>query len=557
MNLYLKRAFILFIILTAGMQLNAADEVPFFNSEGMDVQIQPTTEEADGISSSAEKEKNIVVDMGLQKQIFQRIGKDNSNPLLVKNLGAMKNYILTPGDIFRLSIKGGDLTSINNGSPVNYDIQLLEDYNIELPLIGSINCKGKNFPKLQKEVISQIKSTFSVFYVNFTFNQRAQFNIFVYGAVNNPGRVQATPLTTLSQAISAKGGFIKDGSYREIELRRNGKIERVDLSLFYSWADETQNPYLQPGDVIFIPTAKKLVQINGSIRNQGIYELLEEESIYDVISYAGGMGSDASTETFEIERNRGYTGERIYINHPIKESKSYIPENSDKIYIRSIMENGSILMVDGAVYGQRHARLTPEVASTRPVKVNLPYFEGATALSVLDTVGGPTAFAILEDAFIKRRGSLNREPFALKELWETRDPELDVKLHPGDIVVVPMQLLKIFVGGEVKSPGGFEYSNSLRALDYVMMAGGFNDSANMKKIYHLDAKGKPRQIELYSKLEPGTIVYIKKDHAAEASKVLQNITVYTSFLSSILSTVNAGVYTYRQIKAVAPLADSP
>ena len=59
-----------------------------------------------------------------------------------------------------------DITNISGGNPVNYQIQLLEDYTIELPLIGTINCKDKSFPSLQKEVINAIKSTFSVFYIN-------------------------------------------------------------------------------------------------------------------------------------------------------------------------------------------------------------------------------------------------------------------------------------------------------------------------------------------------------------------------------------------------------
>lgn len=520
--------------------------LPVFSQEASTAEsIDQTTTEGSADIAATNPTPN---ELGLQTQIYRRIGQDTNTPQLLSNLGAMKSYRLTPGDVYRLSIKGGDLTSISAGDPTHYDIQMLEDYTIELPLIGSISCRGKNFPQLQKEVISKIKSTFSVFYVNFTFGAPAQFNSFIYGAVTNPGRIPCTPITTLAQAISAQGGFVPNASYRQIELRRNGEVLIMDLSRFYTYADESQNPYLQPGDIIFIPMAKKVVNIAGKVRNTGVYELLEEESVFDLISYAGGLASDASTESLELERTVGYTGERLYINHPIDEAKDLFPLNGDKVYIRSVNENSSMLLVDGAVYGQRHARLYPEAAPALPVRVNLPFHSGATVLSVLDSVGGPTPFALTDQAFIKRRGSLNKEPFDLLNLWESRDPMLDVHLQPGDVVVVPMQMLKVFVGGEVNSPGGFSFSHSLRPIDYIMQAGGYRDNADMRKLYKVNIEGKPERIEMTTKLEPGDILYIKKNHATEAAKILQNITVYTNFLNTIMGTMNGVIYFDRQLR---------
>lgn len=497
--------------------------------------------------NSTSSENPTLQDLGLQAQIFRRLGQDISVPQLITNLGAMKSYPLTPGDIYTLSVKMGTLGHVDAEEPIKFEIQLLEDYTIELPILGTIKCKGKNFPQLQREVINRIKSNLSVFYVNLFFTKPAQFTVFVYGSVNNPGRIQASPLLTLSQAIAEKGGFTSNASYRQIQLKRNGIIQTIDLSRYYSYADQSQNPYLQPDDEIFIPQAKKIVYVMGKVHNPGIYEVLDTESVHDILTYTGGLTNEAATDNYEIERLIGFKGERQYINHSLLKSNEQIPENGDKIYIRSVLENASMLTIDGAIYGQRNAKLYPEAAPTHPYRINLPYTEGTTVLSLLDSVGGPTPYAQTTKAFVKRRGSITQEPFNLQKLWETREKEWDMQLYPGDTVVIPIQILKIFVAGEVNKPGAFDFSSSFRPIDYIMMAGGFNNSANMTTIFTVNEKGHPQKIDFNKNLDPGEILYIKKNHASEVGKAFENVTVYTNFINTIIGTVNGGLYFYRQL----------
>ena len=480
-------------------------------------------------------------DLGLQSQIYRRISADLSRPTLELNISAMASYQLTPGDVFMLIVKTGNATTPSSSDPVAYEIQLLEDYTIELPLIGTIKCKGKTFPTLQKEVIRNIKATFPVFYVNFIFKMPAQFSVFVYGAVQNPGRIFATPLHTISHAISEKGGFLEGASYRLIELKRGGQIYKIDLSKYYSYADESQNPYLQPGDEIFIPKARKLVEVNGKVQHPGILEVLENESVHDILSHAGGLTLDASTANYEIERIIGFSGERLYINNELTNANKEVPMHGDRIYIRSITESAQMITVDGAVYGMRMPKVAASSAPNTPYRIHLPYNKGITVLSSLDAVGGPTPYALFSKAFIKRRGSVIQEPFNLTKLWETRKKEYDIELQPGDSIVIPIQILKIFVGGEVNSPGAFEYSSSFTPLDYVMMAGGYRNSANMRKMYSVDSKGKLHELKFDSELEPGTILYIKKNHANEVGLALENVTVYTNFINVFLGLANSTI----------------
>ena len=45
---------------------------------------------------------------------------------------------------------------------------------------------------------------------------------------------------------------------------------------------------LQDNDVIFIPPRSSSIEIDGAIKRPGIYESLPNESVGDLVDYAGG-----------------------------------------------------------------------------------------------------------------------------------------------------------------------------------------------------------------------------------------------------------------------------
>ena len=49
------------------------------------------------------------------------------------------------------------------------------------------------------------------------------------------------------------------------------------------------------GDVIHIPTVKKRISISGAVNRPSTYELLPSESIAEIIMYASGFASNASS----------------------------------------------------------------------------------------------------------------------------------------------------------------------------------------------------------------------------------------------------------------------
>ncbi len=114
----------------------------------------------------------------------------------------------------------------------------------------------------------------------------------------------------------------------------------------------------------------------------------------------------------------------------------------------------------------------------------------------------------------------------LKSLLDQGDMSNNLMLHPGDVVYIPLQKVldlrqsKIYIEGQVKKPGIYEYQPGLTALNAAIMAGGFDKFAapnrtriirkeNGKTVVikiNLDAvkKGEIADVEL----KPGDLIHV-------------------------------------------------
>jgi polysaccharide export outer membrane protein len=102
--------------------------------------------------------------------------------------------------------------------------------------------------------------------------------------------------------------------------------------------------------------------------------------------------------------------------------------------------------------------------------------EELTFLQALSAVGGPIPTADLESAFVLRGGT--RIPVNIQKLREG-DPAQNLRLQPGDTVVVPTRLVCpsvdcVWVSGAVNAPGPVQYTKDLTIKTAIETAGGLS-----------------------------------------------------------------------------------
>jgi protein involved in polysaccharide export with SLBB domain len=90
--------------------------------------------------------------------------------------------------------------------------------------------------------------------------------------------------------VLAAGGPSSGGSFRSIELFRNGElVSNFDLYDLILNGDKTKDVLLQNQDVIRIDPVGDQVAVTGSVNQEAIYEAKPGETSADVIRYAGGF----------------------------------------------------------------------------------------------------------------------------------------------------------------------------------------------------------------------------------------------------------------------------
>jgi len=473
---------------------------------------------------------------GLQASIFKITRSVTVD--LNRNFSDASDYNLTPGDIFTLVLSAGiGLDATGGGKAATYNIQLQEDYTLNIPVLGRINARGKKIPDLQREISEGLVRALALQHVSFTLSAPAQFNVFVYGNVQKPGFVVLTPMHRLIDAIAVSGGFKSNGSYRSIRLERDGFTTEYDISRFYSHADLDSNPYLEPGDKVFVPYAEITTTITGLIQFPGVYELVEGETLAALINLAGGTLPGAQTERIELRRiDSGGAVGRLSVSAENASKTTMYP--GDQVLIRSVSENVKRVTIEGAVYGSMLSGETPVQVPDTSVRIDFPYYPGITLLDVLDEAGGPTPRAVLEDSYIEHGDTGKTEELVIDALWHSRDEANNIELAPGDYILIPMRRSEVFVSGAVGVPGAVAYRPGYSVTDYLLASGGIDpNQGNPDKIFFVDGVGNREPAELTAKVEPGAHIFVEEKWLFLADQNVQNFFITTAWVTTIATAV--------------------
>jgi protein involved in polysaccharide export with SLBB domain len=216
----------------------------------------------------------------------------------VDQIPVTSDYVIGPGDEVRIRVWG----QVN----FNADLKVDRSGDIYLPQVGRIHVSGFAFSELSQQIRSQIARVFRNFDLTVDLGQLRSIQIFVVGQARRPGAYTVSSLSTLVNALFASGGPSVQGSMRDIQLKREGKvISNFDLYDLLIRGDKSKDARLLPGDVIFIPAVGPEVALTGSVRKPAIYELNPEQSastIQQLLDSAGGLSSVASNSRLSVER---------------------------------------------------------------------------------------------------------------------------------------------------------------------------------------------------------------------------------------------------------------
>jgi protein involved in polysaccharide export with SLBB domain len=216
------------------------------------------------------------------------------------------DYILGPGDKLNINFYG------NNS--MKYEAMISREGNLFLDPLGPINLLGLTFSDAITLIKRRIETELIGTKVSISLEEVRAINIYFLGEAYQPGKYTMSGLTTVSNALIASGGVNKDGSLRNIKIRRsNETIAVYDFYDFLLKGSLRNDLKLEDGDVIFIPFIEQTVKLGGAFKRPGIYEIHESDSLQDAIFLGGGFKSNVpDNPTLEFSYLDRKTSQRKY-----------------------------------------------------------------------------------------------------------------------------------------------------------------------------------------------------------------------------------------------------
>ncbi|MBE3602907.1 SLBB domain-containing protein [bacterium] len=373
------------------------------------------------------------------------------------------DYVLGPGDGLNVLVWG----RINR----TIALQVQRDGDILMPEIGPLGVAGLTFGQA-KQLIERRADQITGVHVAVTMGQIRTIEVFVVGKVNHPGLYLISALSHVSNALVAAGGVSKVGSLRKIELRRNGRtLEVIDLYDLLLHGDASADVRLESRDVLFVPVIGPVVGIAGDVKNPAIYELRGPQTLAGALRMAGGVSAFGYGQRVQVERIEDHE-RRIALDLDLGDPRSREVRVAD----------GDLIKVFPVLPDERNVvRLTGNVS--RPGSYQwYPGMEVADLVREGQGVGDHTFFGY---ARLRRvAGATRTTEFVPVDLGGALrgDPRANLLLRPGDSLTIYSEselheTPTITVRGEVRNPGVYPLTDSMRVSDLIYEAGGLRDDA--------------------------------------------------------------------------------
>ncbi|MDB4921080.1 SLBB domain-containing protein [Mucilaginibacter sp.] len=378
------------------------------------------------------------------------------------------NYIVGPEDQLNINVYGN--------SVVDWSLDVSPDGNINIPGAGVLHVAGKTIEDATSAIKSKLAGNNYAIgrgtNVKVSLGNIRSIKVILQGQVVRPGTYTLPSLATVFNALYSAGGPNDVGSFRKIEVIRNNRIVRhLDLYDFLVKGSQKDNITLQDQDVIRVPTYQIRVELKGEVKIPALFETLPGETLNNLLDFAGGFTDQAYTARIKVDQVSDQ--QRKITDVFENDYKSYTPLRGDKFTVDKIIDRyENRVQIQGAVF--------------RPGEFELQ--KGLTLSQLIKNAGG-----LKEDAFTGRGSIVRLNPdnttqqiaFNVKDVLNK--PSSDIPLQREDSVNVASifdlrDAYKVTIKGEVRKPGDFIFSDSIKVADLIVNAGGFTEGASPKRI---------------------------------------------------------------------------
>jgi protein involved in polysaccharide export with SLBB domain len=374
------------------------------------------------------------------------------------------SYILGPGDVVTVSIFGK--------SQADLQFTIKSDGFIEPANLPKIYLKGISLGQAREVVRRRLQNFYQFEKGQFalTLTTSRTLTIQITGAVAQPGSYTLSAYNTAFNALIAAGGPNKLGTIRNIQVINGGRTKTLDVYEYLFNPSKQKDYYLQNNDIIYVPFIGDLIEIEGSVKQVGVYEMKTKETFTDLLKYSGGYLNDALEGEIQLVRKnvdgsfvKEYTGDAL---------SSLTFEDGDKVivatqtsYRKDYVEVGGLVDYPG-VYGIK---------------------DYPTLKTLLEKVGlrDETRLDVGYLTRLRSDGTTQLESFSLTAVLAG---ENDLTLQAEDVIKILdsrnyVDRSTVSVAGEVRNPGSYTIDENLSIPALIDLSDGLTQEAKKDAAY--------------------------------------------------------------------------
>ena len=518
---------------------------------GGDTLGETDTKNYESFSSAVEKDLS---DNDSELSVFGEsfFSSYSSTFMPINDPAASSNYILDVDDLVSIQYLGDSQDS--------FEIRIDRAGNVVLPEIGILKIAGLSVSQANTQLNQSLNRVLINTSAVLTLKEIRDINVLVTGFVENPGIYVLSGYSNILYVLNSAGGISANGSYRNIMVKRKGKIvHELDLYDIFVGGDTLSNISLRSGDSVVVEASNNFIPLMGAVNREAIYEFKDGESVDDIISFAGGISLDVNQDNkFLLIRQDGdvikfieenlnigsninlFRNDRLFIKfNDYKKDSMFLSEKEDFIN-NPVVVTGAVKF-PGEYYIDQNQTLSELISEFGGFRDDAYIFGAALfnedaanlekefnsrlyndAIKSVANVGsvartdnlGSLSSLLSEFNEIEPKGRIVTE-FSIDKLQA--DEELDYILSPGDKIHVPYYKKIVYVFGEVLNPGTQVFVSDMKVEDFIKKSGGFNDYADKSSVIIVHPNGESEKVALKlftnnkSNLYAGSVIYVPRD----------------------------------------------
>ena len=336
-------------------------------------------------------------------------------------------YLIGPNDVIRIQVFGEDDLTLES--------RVGGDGRLNYPLLGVLQVGGQTTEDLQAELTKRLAAGY-VRSPKVTVSIVRHRNVYVSGEVKAPGGFAFENGLTAQKAITMAGGFTEKASKNSLTVTRR-KADRDEII-----NAQLQTPLL-PDDTIIVGQLQKFY-LMGEVGRPGSYAYPSEDQLTanKAISLAGGFTDKADKQAFRVTRLTEMGAQTVAIG------------------LDDLILPNDILAVSTQ---NRKVYITGEVRTPGAY----PYSEGISLQKALAMAGGATEKADRQALTVRRVVEGQEQTLVLP---------LEAAVQPEDLIVV-REGQRVYVTGEVKTPGRYAHEAGATVQRVLTLAGGVTEKA--------------------------------------------------------------------------------